>query len=312
VAVILEVKAGPLEGKRVAVMGGQTVTVGRTARANFAVPHDTFMSGMHFAVEYGPKGCVLTDQKSSNGTFVNGARVQQATLAAGDEVRSGQTVFAVRFIDEEPVLGSAKPAKPNVSPIPLPFPTPVKPTERTSPLDSHVRREQSSRPQSFPEAKLSTPLASPPGKQHLKIGAWILTTLPAGWIEAGEYGIQRDTPDGFPSNVVATEEPLGASLSLQEYVDSQLTMIRQYLRKPQIDATIPPKIQGAEESIAMEIHYETKDGQGVYYRRVYVRTGRTVGVLALTTLQSELAQIRPVFDSILSAARFNPSANTEK
>jgi pSer/pThr/pTyr-binding forkhead associated (FHA) protein len=306
-AVILEVKAGPLAGKLVAVVGGQTVTVGRTTRANFAVPHDTFMSGVHFAVEYGPKGCVLTDQKSSNGTFVNGTRVNQATLIAGDEVRCGQTVFAVRFVDEEPLLSSAKPAKPVVSPLPLPAPNPVKPPERTSLLDSRARKERSGPRHSVSGAKPSTPLASPPVNQHIKIGGWTLPTLPAGWIEAGEYGIQRNTPDGFPSNVVATDEPLGAALSLQEYVDSQLTMLRQYLRKPQIDVTIPPKIQGAEESIAMEIRYETKDGQGVYYRRIYVRTGRTVGVLALTTLQSELAQIRPVFDSILSAVRFNPS-----
>jgi pSer/pThr/pTyr-binding forkhead associated (FHA) protein len=308
-AVILEVKAGPLAGKRVAVMGGQTVTVGRTPRANFAVPHDTFMSGVHFAVEYGPKGCVLTDQKSSNGTFVNETRVQQATLAAGDEVRCGQTVFAVRFVDEKPVLSNAKPAKPVASPLPLPAPIPVKATERTSHLDSHVRSEQSPPPRPVSAAKPSTPLVSPPRKQHVKIGGWVLTALPAGWIEAGEYGIQRNTPDGFPSNVVATEEPLGAALSLQEYVDSQLTMLRQYLRNPQIDITLPPKIQGAEESIAMEILYDTKDGQGVYYRRIYVRTGRTVGVLALTTLQSELAQMRPVFDSILSGVRFTTATN---
>ncbi len=311
-AVILEVKAGPFAGKRVAVMGGQTITVGRTKRANFAVPHDTFMSGVHFAVEYGPKGCILTDQKSSNGTFVNEVRVKEATLNTGDEVRCGQTVFAVRFVDEKPLPSSAKPAKPDVSPLSLPAPTPVKPTERTSLLDSHVRRERSVPLHLVSGANPSTHLASPPGKQHIKIGGWTLTTLPAGWIEAGEYGIQRNTPDGFPSNVVATDEPLGAALSLQEYVDSQLTMLRQYLRKPQIDVTIPPKIQGAEESIAMEIRYETKDGQGVYYRRIYVRTGRTVGVLALTTLQSELAQIRPVFDSILSAARFNPSTEPER
>jgi predicted component of type VI protein secretion system len=311
-AVILEVKAGPFAGKRVAVMNGQTVTVGRTARANFAVPHDTFMSGLHFEVRCGTKGCVLTDQKSSNGTFVNGARLQQATLVAGDEVQSGKTVFAVRFVDEEPLLDRAKPAKLEMSPLPLPLPTPVKPTERTSALDPQVTKGQSVPPRSASAANLSIPLTTHPGKQLIKIGGWTLTTLPVGWVEAGDYGIQRNTSDGFPSNVVATEEPLGASLSLREYVDSQLSMLRQYLRKPQIDVAHPPKIQGAEESIAMEIRYETKDGQGVYYGRIYVRAGRTVGVIALTTLQSDLAQIKPVFDSILSAARFNPSTNPER
>ena len=98
-AVILEVKAGPFSGKRVAVMGGQTATVGRTNRASFAVPHDTFMSGLHFSVDCGATGCVLTDQKSSNGTFVNETRVTQTMLKSGDEVRSGQTIFVVRMVD---------------------------------------------------------------------------------------------------------------------------------------------------------------------------------------------------------------------
>jgi pSer/pThr/pTyr-binding forkhead associated (FHA) protein len=315
-AVILEVKAGPLTGKRVAVMGGQTVTVGRTDRANFSVPHDTFMSGVHFAVEYGPKGCVLTDKKSSNGTFVNGNRVAQTLLKGGDEIRSGETEFAVRFVDEESLISSAKSAKPDVAPLPLPARNVTKPPERATHIDSHVRKERSrSGPFPFASDARQQQLdhsTTPAAKSFIKIGNWTLAFVPDGWIEVGEYGIQRNARDVFPSNVVATEEQLGPGLSLQEYVESQLTMLRQYLRQPQIEASIPPKIHGAEESMAIEIRYQTKDGQAVFYRRVYVRTDRTVGVLALTTLQSELVQVRPIFDSILSAARFNPSANVER
>jgi predicted component of type VI protein secretion system len=316
VAVILEVKAGPFAGKRVAVVGGQTVTIGRTTRANFAIPHDTFMSGVHFAVEFGPKGCVLTDQKSSNGTFVNGTKVTQVPLKGGDEVRSGQTVFVVRIVDEEPIAiapKSAAPAPaPAVRPLPLPAPLPVKPTERTTPLDKPENKPQPATPAVSPKpAPFPTPSARPLAQPLLKIGNWTFSTLPDQWTAQGEYGIQRDAANTFPSSAVATEEPLGNGISLQEYVEAQLAMLRQYLREPQIDAAIPPKIFGAEETVAVEVHYKTKDGQAVFYRRVYARVGRTVGVLTFTTIQNELSQVGPAFDAITSGAGFAPAPNAQ-
>jgi len=309
-AVILEIKAGPFAGKRVAVMGGQTVSVGRTSRANFAIPHDTFMSGVHFAVEYGPRGCVLTDRKSSNGTFVNGTRVTQVPLNGGDEVRSGQTVFVVRVVDDEPLLTGAKPFPPAVRSLPPPTPLPVKPTERTVPLDEPENRGRA-HPLVSAKPPFSPPVTGPPGKNLLTIGGWTFSTLPEQWTAQGEYGIQRDIPDAFPSSAVATEEPLSSGVSLQEYVEAQLAMLRQYLREPQIDAALPPKIHGVEETVAVEVLYKTKDGQAVFYRRVYARVGRTVGVLTFTTLQTELAQVRPAFEAIAAGAGFAPAAKAQ-
>jgi pSer/pThr/pTyr-binding forkhead associated (FHA) protein len=310
-AVILEVKAGPFAGKRLAVVGGQTITVGRTKRANFDVPHDTFMSSVHFAVEYGPKGCILTDQKSSNGTLVNGARVTQVLLKGGDEVKSGETIFVVRIVDEEPLV-TGRTAPPAVKPLPSPAPLPVKPPERTVPLDEPEYKPRppvsasSPRPAPFP-----APSARPPRKPLLTIGGWTFAVVPEKWTAQGEYGIQLDASDAFPSSAVATEEPLSNGISLQEYVEAQLTMLRQYLREPQIDAALPPKIHGAEETVVVEVLYKTNDGQAVFYRRVYARVGRTVGVLSFTTLQKELTQVRPAFEAITSGAGFGSAANVQ-
>ncbi len=97
--VLLEIKAGPMAGKKIAIVTGQTVTFGRAAgRAEFPLPHDTFMSGVHFAVECSSGGCRVQDRKSSNGTFLNGAKIQDAMLANGDEIKGGQTVFAVKIV----------------------------------------------------------------------------------------------------------------------------------------------------------------------------------------------------------------------
>lgn len=105
-AVILEVQAGPLAGKQVTVLVGQAVSVGRAAkRANVAFPDDTFMSSLHFAVECSPQRSRVIDQKSANGTFLNGAKIAEATLSSGDQIRAGQTVFAVRFVADEKLAG---------------------------------------------------------------------------------------------------------------------------------------------------------------------------------------------------------------
>lgn len=325
-AVILEVKAGPFAQKRAAVMNGQTVTVGRTTRANFAVHHDTFMSGLHFSVECGAKGCVLTDQKSSNGTFVNGTRVTQTLLKSGDEIRSGQTVFVVRIVDEEPIGPGAKPTTPAISPpqppaisplhpsavAPLPplAPAPVRPPERAAPLgESSQARPPIAATPPKPQPPFAAP--KPPGKPILTIGGWTFTAVPEKWIAQGDFGIQRDVPDSFPSSVVVTEEQVGDGVTLHQYVEAQLAMLRQYLREPQIDAALPPKIHGADETVAVEVRYKTKDGQSVFYRRIYSRLGRTVGVLTFTTLENELAQVRPALDAIISGAGFRPATASQ-
>lgn len=312
---IFEVKSGPFAGKRVAVMGGQTVSVGRTTRANFVVPHDTFMSGLHFSVEFGPRGCLLTDQKSANGTFVNGTRVTQTMLNNGDEVRSGQTIFAVRIVADEPALPMTKESsRPTKTPQPSPLPS--GPTGRTSQLGANEMNATPSpiiqtRPLDQPEQKPRPALApspSPlaPSKRALKVGSWSFSVIPDQWVSQGEFGFQREAPGAFPTSVVVSEEPLGSGFSLQRYVEAQLAMLRQYLREPEIEPALPPKIGGAEETIAIDVRYKTKEAESIYYRRIYSRVGQTACVLTFTTLEKELVQLRPVLDAILAGASLEP------
>ncbi len=68
--VILEIKNGPLAGKTIALVSGQSVVIGRAPdRAQFAIPHDNHMSGVHFAVECGPSGCRVIDRKDTRYLF---------------------------------------------------------------------------------------------------------------------------------------------------------------------------------------------------------------------------------------------------
>lgn len=130
--------------------------------------------------------------------------------------------------------------------------------------------------------------------------------MPPQWEVQGEFGFQCTESNGFPSSVIATQESLGAGLSLQQYVESQVATLRQYLREPHIEAALPPQIPGAEETVALEVRYRTKDGQAMFYHRIFARTGHAIGVLTCTTLESELDSVRPAFDAILNGAGFAP------
>jgi hypothetical protein len=57
---------------------------------------DPGLSRDHFALEAGTAAVVLRDLGSTNGTFVNGSRVERHVLAEGDSLRAGETSFRVR------------------------------------------------------------------------------------------------------------------------------------------------------------------------------------------------------------------------
>jgi hypothetical protein len=414
-----------MAGKAVCLKTGETVTVGRAAgRAQFALPHDTFMSGVHFAVECGTSGCRVQDRKSSNGTFLNGARIHDAMLANGDEIKSGQTIFAVRIVSDaklaslvnpqeagppsahepgpraaESVRPSApeaqhavaKPAPPPVPPAarlvealrptpvkaapelappsrapeaepPLPSmrtvnagqeaakrppapdvaagpparkpseaglpsqslpPTPEAPAKSAPPLEEPARFRAIASPrgagpkppggvapyiaQKFADLPASRGGVSPRGAAFSVMG-WSFPPAPAEWQVQEGFGLQQSGHGEFPSSVAATEELLGG-ITLQQFVESQISTLRGYLRNPKIEPTMPPSVGGADESMAMNVRHSTKDGRELVYRQIYARSGSSVGVLTVTTLAAEFHQVLQSLQPLLDGAAFRATVN---
>jgi eukaryotic-like serine/threonine-protein kinase len=99
----LTVISGPHQGKEFEFDGHDTLLVGRSSDAHLQLPHgDPYFSRRHFVVEVNPPRCRLIDLNSRNGTLKNGARVQVAEVADGDEIGAGHTVFKVRILSADP------------------------------------------------------------------------------------------------------------------------------------------------------------------------------------------------------------------
>jgi pSer/pThr/pTyr-binding forkhead associated (FHA) protein len=456
-----------MAGKKIAIVTGQTVTFGRAAgRAQFALPQDTFMSGVHFAVECGPGGCRVQDRKSSNGTFLNGARIQDAMLANGDEIKGGQTIFAVKIVADatlasmtppedaaptstvvrrrravqlapRPDPPAAPPAEElksapseRASGLPQPSRAPVVESEPSPPAGPRAAEPADSPPAMSasdfldavpdlrrasvdPRPRKLAPSAEPPGRKisaasetppvrglppkpaapaeglqpraagpandarppleepprfhaipsppvegpkppHVgghspgagaktprdgeppagvapylaekflerpaargtgsprglafSVMGWSFPAAPPEWQVQEGFGLQQSGHEEFPSSVAASEELLGG-ITLQQFVESQISTLRRYLRDPKIEPTMPPRVGGADESMAMDVRHSTKDGRELVYRRIYARSGSSVGVLTVTTLAADLAQVLQSLQPLLDGAAFRATVN---
>jgi len=85
---LLVVKRGPNAGSRF-LLDADVTTVGRHPDSDIFLD-DVTVSRRHADVVREGSGFVVRDQGSLNGTYVNRARVDQATLAGGDEVQIGK------------------------------------------------------------------------------------------------------------------------------------------------------------------------------------------------------------------------------
>jgi len=89
----LTVIQGPDRGKTFEV-DGKSTAIGRDPSCEVLL-RDASISRHHATLEISGDRYVLKDAGSANGTFVNGVRIRESPIRAGDQIRVGDTIFAV-------------------------------------------------------------------------------------------------------------------------------------------------------------------------------------------------------------------------
>jgi pSer/pThr/pTyr-binding forkhead associated (FHA) protein len=90
----LVVLAGPLSGQVFPLDSGE-VHIGRELGREICLSSDSTVSRHHALIQNSSTGLILQDEGSSNGTYVNGARITSQRLSPGDEIRIGSSLFRV-------------------------------------------------------------------------------------------------------------------------------------------------------------------------------------------------------------------------
>ena len=74
-------------------------TIGRAPNADFIVDA-TLVSRLHCRLSAGATELQVEDLESTNGTFVNGERVERAALKSGDRLGVGEVEFLISLASE--------------------------------------------------------------------------------------------------------------------------------------------------------------------------------------------------------------------
>ncbi len=99
--------SGVTFGKTLPLYG--SMVIGRQADCEISIPSDE-ISRRHARLEVTPNGVRVEDLGSSNGTYVNDKRVENAMLKVGDELRLDTLRFQVTAPGMETPASAAKPA----------------------------------------------------------------------------------------------------------------------------------------------------------------------------------------------------------
>lgn len=76
------------------ITAGNIKTIGRAPRADFIVDA-ALVSRVHCRLSAGAADLEVVDLESTNGTFVNGERIERAMLRTGDKLAVGKVEFVV-------------------------------------------------------------------------------------------------------------------------------------------------------------------------------------------------------------------------
>lgn len=92
----LEPVRGPIPGKDIVPLINFPLLIGRSETCDLVV-RDPGISRRHAILDCRKGKYVLTDLNSTNGTYVNGTRVQRHELQDGDQIKMGDSVFIFKI-----------------------------------------------------------------------------------------------------------------------------------------------------------------------------------------------------------------------
>ncbi len=139
---------------------GRTVVVGRAVTSDIPI-YDPTISRRHAEVSLTENGVLVKDLGSSNGTFLNGAKIAEAEAGPNDVVTFGKVAFRVKEV-------TAPAPRPQVVPTPAEFTNPRAPV----PGGTIVRQLPVSASGGVPAIVIDQP--QPGGASHLKVKAQTL------------------------------------------------------------------------------------------------------------------------------------------
>lgn len=105
--ICLIVKSGPLQGHKYFVKSDSPILIGRNEEANIRIAYDEFCSRKHAVVSWENNICYIQDLNSTNGTYVNKARIEGKVKLNNQDIISFGSTEVLVFIADRPMNGKS-------------------------------------------------------------------------------------------------------------------------------------------------------------------------------------------------------------
>jgi hypothetical protein len=132
--------------------------------------------------------------------------------------------------------------------------------------------------------------------------------MPAGWIYVAGFGIKQMTAmqGQMAASVGVGQDSLEAEDGLAAYLEKQTKLIEGSLKDVKCAGPKPTAFPGAEEAHLLFVRHTVDEAGNMLHAQTYARVGRWVGIVTLTTLESQLTAVRADYDAFLRGLRIGP------
>lgn len=140
---------------------------------------------------------------------------------------------------------------------------------------------------------------------YVRMGGWEVRSVPAGWFFVPDFGLRHSGPPPT-SNITVKDDSLLGGDKLEPYIRVQMDILKRTFENPLFSGPQPSSLVAAEETMLLLIRHVTTDGSRLLQVQTYVREGRWIGIITLTTTEAKLPELRPDYERFVRSLGIVP------
>jgi hypothetical protein len=145
--------------------------------------------------------------------------------------------------------------------------------------------------------------------QFPSIGRWSVTAMPSGWIYVAEFGIRqmRTNVGSVAASVGVGQDTLPSESGLADYIEAQKKLMDGHLKEARFAGPQATAFPGADEASLLFVRHSVQPAGILLHAQTYARSGRWVGIITLTALETQLQAVRTDYEAFVKGLRIGPA-----
>jgi hypothetical protein len=137
--------------------------------------------------------------------------------------------------------------------------------------------------------------------------------MPAGWIFVADFGIRQMVRDAgaVAASVGVGQDTLTSPGEFAEYLEKQKKLIEGALKEARIAGPQATPFAGADEAHLLFVRHTVSGAGSVLHAQTYVRVGKWVGIITLTSLEDQLKAVRADYDVFVKGLRIRQYSGSD-